>query len=52
MGHPDELSRLRAGAIAARADWTWNAAGDRLLSLYQRLLAEHYPPRAAARHDR
>jgi D-inositol-3-phosphate glycosyltransferase len=41
MGDPDELHRLRAGAIAARTDWTWNAAGDRLMSLYQRLVAEH-----------
>jgi D-inositol-3-phosphate glycosyltransferase len=41
MGDPDELSRLRAGAIARRTDWTWDAAGDRLLSLYRRLAGGH-----------
>jgi D-inositol-3-phosphate glycosyltransferase len=41
MADPDELSRLRAGAIAGRTDWTWDAAGDRLLSLYRRLVAGH-----------
>jgi D-inositol-3-phosphate glycosyltransferase len=40
MGHPEELSRLRAGAIATRTEWTWDAAGSRLLSLYRRLIAE------------
>ena len=49
MGDPGELRRLRTGAIAARTDWTWTAAGRRLLSLYHRLLAEHHAPSAAAR---
>ena len=40
MGDPEELSRLRAGAISARTEWTWEAAGNRLLSLYRRLIAE------------
>jgi glycosyltransferase involved in cell wall biosynthesis len=40
MGHPEELRRLRAGAISARAEWTWDAAGYRLLALYSRLIAE------------
>jgi D-inositol-3-phosphate glycosyltransferase len=52
LGHPDELARLRAGAISTRADWTWDVAGERLLSLYQRLLVERQNPSAAARQDR
>jgi glycosyltransferase involved in cell wall biosynthesis len=51
MGHPDELARLRAGAISTRAEWTWDVAGGRLLSLYQRLLMERQIPSAAARQD-
>jgi D-inositol-3-phosphate glycosyltransferase len=44
MGHPEELSRLRAGVISARTEWTWDAAGYRLLALYRRLTAEARTP--------
>jgi glycosyltransferase involved in cell wall biosynthesis len=52
MGNPAELGRLRAGAISARGEWTWEVAGKRLLSLYRRLTDECQPPSAAARQDR
>jgi glycosyltransferase involved in cell wall biosynthesis len=43
MGDPRELSRLRAGAISARHEWTWDAAGHRLLALYHRLIGKAQP---------
>jgi glycosyltransferase involved in cell wall biosynthesis len=49
MSHPDELARLRTGAISTRAKWTWEVAGGRMLVLYRRLLMERQIPSAAAR---
>ena len=52
LGDPAELRRLRAGTLSVRANWTWDAAGGRLLSLYARLAGELDRPSAAARHNR
>lgn len=52
MGEPAELRRLRASTIASRGDWTWVAAGQRLMSLYARLTEDGYPPKAAERQVR
>ena len=32
---PEELARLRAGALASRYGLTWTAAGEQLLSAYR-----------------